>query len=97
MRLCQLPPEPLLPGDGVHGNAGVRGPIQVLGVGQSEQDLPDALLGQRVHQAGRGGVGRAGGTGRAVAVLQVAKAAGRGGGEVLLVVYLKDKRNRWVK
>ena len=49
--LRQLPPDPLLPGDGVHGDAGVARPLHVLRVRQPQQDLAHALLGQRVHQA----------------------------------------------
>ena len=51
VRLCELPPDPLLPGDGVHGDAGVARPLNVLRVRQPQQDLAHALLRQRVDQS----------------------------------------------
>ena len=88
MVLGELPPDPLLPGDRVHGDAGVPGPLDVLGVREPEQDLPDALLRQRVDQtrvAAARGRRRAG----AVPVLGGAGPDGRRG-EVLLVLHLKE-------
>ena len=49
--LRELPPDPLLPGDGVHGDAGVARALHVLRVGQPQQDLAHALLRQRVDQS----------------------------------------------
>ena len=49
--LGELPPDPLLPGDGVHGDAGVARALHVLRVGQPQQDLAHALLRQRVDQS----------------------------------------------
>ena len=50
VRLRELPPDPLLPRDGVHGDARVARPLHVLRVRQPQQDLADTLLRQRIHQ-----------------------------------------------
>ena len=56
MGLNQLPPDASLPGDRVHRGAGVPRVLNVLGVGESEQDLADTLLGQGGHQGLPAGV-----------------------------------------
>ncbi len=92
----QLLPDPLLPGDGVHGDAGVGGALHVLRVGEAEQDFADALFGQRVDEAGAALAAAAAAASAAaarVAVLEVAAARGRRG-EVLLVLNLKRRKER---
>ena len=46
MRLNQFPPNPLLSGDGVHGEAGSSGALHVLRVGKAKKDFADAFLRQ---------------------------------------------------